>query len=76
MQMKSLGLAAAFVIAATSGSFAQCVGNHEATASVYTPVEQKTMSERVTTAHVPQLAPMDAWLIAYMDAWQNSKESS
>ena len=76
MQMKSLGLTAAIVLAATSASFAQCAWNHEATASVYTPVEQKTMSERPMTAQVPQLAPMDAWLIAYMDAWQKVQESS
>ena len=76
MQMKSLGLAAAFVLAATSGSTAQCAWDHEATASVYAPVEQKPMSERVATAHVPQLAPMDAWLIAYVDAWQTIQESS
>ena len=76
MQMKSLGLAAAFVIAATSSSFAQCAWNHEATASAYTPVEQKTMSKRVTTAHVPHTAPMDAWLIAYMDEWLDSQKSS
>lgn len=76
MQMKTLGLAAAFVLAATSGSFAQCAWNHEATASVYAPVEHKPMSERVTTAHVPQLAPMDAWLIAYMDTWLENQESS
>lgn len=76
MRMKSLSLAAAFVLAATSGSFAQCAGNHEATASVYTPVEQKTMSERPMTAQVPQLAPKDAWLIAYMEAWHKTQESS
>lgn len=76
MKMKTFGLAAAFVLAATSGSIAQCAWDHEATASVYAPVEHKPMSERVTIAHVPQLAPMDAWLIAYMDAWQKSQESS
>lgn len=76
MQMKSLGLAAAFVFAATSASFAQCAWNHEATASAYTPVEQTPMSDRVTTAQVPQLAPMDAWLIAYMDAWDKTQKSS
>ncbi len=76
MQMKTLGLAAVFVLAVTSGSYAQCAWNHEATASAYTPVEHKTMSERVTTAHVPQTAPMDAWLIAYMDDWLESQKSS
>ncbi len=76
MQMKTFGLAAVFVLAATSGSFAQCAWNHEATASAYTPVEQNSMSERVTTAHVPQTAPMDAWLIAYMDDWLDSQKSS
>lgn len=76
MKMKSLGLAAVFVLAATSASLAQCAWNHEATASAYSPVEQKQMSERVATAQVPQPAPMDAWLIAYMDAWHQNQESS
>jgi hypothetical protein len=76
MKMKSLGLTAVFVLAATSLSYAQCAWDHEATASVYAPVEPKQMSERVATAHVPQLAPMDAWLIAYMDAWNKNRESS
>ena len=76
MQMKTLGLAAACVLAATSSSFAQCAWNHEAMASAYTPVEQKTVSERVTAAQVPQTAPMDAWLIAYMDDWLKTQKSS
>lgn len=76
MQVKSLGLAAAFVIAVTSSSFAQCAWNHEATASAYSPVEHKQMSERVATTQVPQPAPMDAWLIAYMDAWHQTQEAS
>lgn len=66
--MKTFTIAATFLLVAATSASAQCAHGYDATAKVSTPVKQKLMSERVEVAK----APVDAWLIKYLDEWEKA----
>ncbi len=68
MRMTTLTLAAAFTLSASSAfAMGGCNwGKHEAVAQ--TPVDTSKLTTEVAAAP----APVDAWLIKYLDAWQKA----
>jgi len=65
MRMKTVSLTAAFVLAGATVASAGCNWSKDVVAQ--TPVDHGKMT-RVEVAE----APVDAWLIQYLEAWQNA----